>query len=154
MDNENLYVTISADSAVDAVDVSAVVNEGGEFPIRYTEYSDSVFTAENVLLAISYNDAQGDVHNDTGSCEVRNNLQSSTFNFISANTRYVATRQATAYSDNFGVTAKNELPLTSTFNYTSSATNRILVASQMGTSNRAIGQAKSQQRLASSQVGK
>ena len=50
---ENLYVTIrnsDASNAMDALDVSAIVNEGGVYePLKYTAYTDTVFTDSNTL---------------------------------------------------------------------------------------------------------
>lgn len=157
LDNENLYVTIRAGSALDAVDVSALVNapEGGEFPVRYTEYSDNVFTAEHVLSALCYK-ADGSAIDEDGSVvEIRDSLQSSAPAVISANNWFANECQTSAYSESFGLLKKSMTPLTTTFNYPSGATiDSILVASQMGTNARAVKQGRNQARLAQSQVGK
>ena len=155
LDNENLYVTVSASSALDAVDVSALVDEpSGEFPVRYTEYSDNTFTAENVLKAISYSAGRSAVDEDAHNIEIRNQVNSSSPSLISCNNWYASIAFSPDRKEAFGVLVNSALPLTTTFNYPSSATtNRILCASQMGTSQRAVRQGQNQARLAQSQVG-
>lgn len=157
LDNENLYVTVQAGAnAVDAVDVSAYVDEPiGEFPVRYTQYSDNVFTAENVLNAVSWDSARQQVDEDGYNIEIRNGVNSSSPSLISCNNAFASQTLNRAYASYYGLLCKNALPLTTTFNYSSSAvTDRILVASQMGTSARAVRQGVSQKRIAQSQVGK
>jgi hypothetical protein len=157
LDNENLYVTITGQAALDAVDVSAEVDSAqGEFPVRYTEYSDNVFTAENVLKAISYNSSLNDVDEDNYNIEIRNAVNSSSPNLISASNQYSCSAYGSeAGKTAFGLLCNQVLPLTTTFNYPSAAsTNTILVASQMGTSKRAVRQGVRQRAIARSQVGK
>ena len=157
LDNENVYVTIQAGvSALDAVDVSALVDEPiGEFPVRYTEYSDNVFTAENCLTAISYASNKGTVDEDAYNIEIRDAVNSSSPSLISANNWYsneIINDDSAGY---YGLLLKQTAPLTTTFNYSASAaTDRILVASQMGTNARAVRQGKRQQAITTSQVGK
>lgn len=158
LDSENLYVTVNAASALVGVDVSALVDEPvGELPVRYTEYSDNVFTAENVLTATSYDSARQVVDEDDYNIEIRTAVNSSSPNLISANNWFMAesfTGNGTIQSK-FGLLCKNPMPLTTTFNYNSSAvTDRILVASQMGTNQRAINQGNRQKAIARSAVGK
>jgi hypothetical protein len=146
LDNENVYVTISAGTgALTAVDVSAIVDEPqGEFPIRYTEYSDTTFTAENVKLAICFNSSSSAIDEDASNCEMRNPVSSSSPTFISSNNWFGAT-SVLVPSATYGVLCKNPVPLNTTFNYSASATvDRILVASQMVTTTRAIRQQNSQ----------
>lgn len=159
LDNENLYVTVQAGAAaLDAVDVSALVDEPvGEFPVRYTEYTDNVFTAENVLSAISYDSARQVVDEDGYNIEIRDAVNSSSPSLISACNWYGTQQQTgnTTLSQSFGLLVRSTYPLTTTFNYPSSAvTDSILCASQMGTSARAVKQAKRQQRIVKSQIGK
>jgi hypothetical protein len=160
LDNENLYVTVQAGAAaLDAVDVSALVDStsGAEFPVRYTEYSDTVFTSENVLTAINYNSGRNAVDEDAYNIEIRNNVNSSSPSLISASNWFHSAilDGGTGTAEDFGLLCKNGLPLTTTFNYSASAvTDRILVASQMGTSKRAISQGSRQRMIAKSQVGK
>lgn len=157
LDNENLYVTVNASAALDAVDVSAVVDAptGGELPIRYTEYSDNTFTAENVLTALSFNASRSAVDEDAYNVEIRNSVTSSSPSFISCNNWYGCTAFADGDRSGFGILVNERIPLTTTFNYSASAvTDRILVASQMGTSQRAVQQGKRAEAMAQSQVGR
>jgi hypothetical protein len=157
LDNENLYVTVrSSGNALTAVDVSALVDEnsGGEFPVRYTEYSDTTFTAENVLKAVGYSSSAGAVDEATGNIEIRNAVSSSSPTLISASNWYGATVVQNWFATYGGLLVDSQVPLTTTFNYTSNATNRILVASLMGTNQRAISQGRRQSAIARSQVGK
>lgn len=157
LDNENLYVTINASDALDAVDVSAIVDKptGGEMPIRYVQYSDNVFTAENVLCALSFNSSRGAVDEDAYNIEIRNAVTSSSPSLISCNNWYGASAFQSGEADRFGLLVKDSIPLTTTFNYSSSAsTDTILVASQMGTNQRAVRQGRRAQAIAQGQVGK
>jgi len=137
MNNENLYVTIQAVAELSATDVSAIVDEpfAGSLPIRLTEYSDTTFTAENVLSAMSYDSSQGEVNEDAYNCEIKTSLYSSAPSFISANSYY----QSSAVCENevtyAGLLCKHQLPLKTTFNYSGSAvTDRIITAEVMGSS--------------------
>lgn len=157
LDNENLYVTIRCATALDAVDVSATVDstDGNEYPIRYTEYSDNTFTAENVLMAISYKNDGSAVDEDASNIELRDPVSSSSPTFISASNWFMAETFNNNSSSSFGLLKKQQIPLTTTFNYPSSATaNRICVASLMGTNQRAVSQGQRQRAIAKSQVGK
>ena len=157
LDNENLYVTINASSALDAVDVSAVVDAptGGEMPVRYTEFSDNTFTAENVLTAISFASNRSSVDEDTYNVEIRNAVTSSSPSFISCNNWYTSTAQGGQSTATHGLLVSERIPLTTSFNYSSSAsTDRILVASQMGSNQRAVRQGRQAQAIAKSQVGR
>lgn len=163
LDNENLYVTVRGGAAaIDAVDVSAVVDEPqGEFPVRWTDYSDNTFTAENVLLAMNYSSNGATVDEDSRNIEIRSAVNSSSPSLISCNNWYQATNvnASSTRAEDYGLLVKCGIPLTHTFNYPGSGgapqnTDRILVASQMGTSRRAVRQGVSQKRIAQSQVGK
>lgn len=157
LDSENLYCTIRATGALDAVDVSAIVNEasGGEYPVRYTEYSDNVFTAENVLSAIGYVSNGNPIDEDGSVIEIRNAVESSAPSIISCNNWFANTCQTNTYAEAYGLLQKAEIPLTTTFNYPSGATmDSILVASLMGSNNRAVSQGRRARAIATSQVGK
>ena len=158
LDNENLYVTVRAGAAaLDAVDVSALVDAstGNEYPVRYTEYSDNTFTAENVLTAISFASARSSIDEDNYNCEIRDAVNSSSPNFISANNWFSVEAVAGGNVSAYGLLKKDVVPLTTTFNYSASAkTDRILVASLMGTNQRAVSQGRRQSAIAQSQVGK
>tara|TARA_E500000331_G_scaffold155187_1_gene150738 strand:+ start:1597 stop:2361 length:765 start_codon:yes stop_codon:yes gene_type:complete len=163
LSNENLYVTVrnTGASDIDFADISALVDEPvGEFPVRYTEYSDQVFTAENVLTSLSYDSGNTAVDEDARNIEIRSAVNSSAPQLVSANNWYMASTFHSAQGDKFGLLYKSMVPLTVTFNYPSSdgtsaqSTDRILVASQMGTNNRAVSQGRRQSAIARSQVGK
>ena len=155
LDNENLYVTVQATNELKTVDVSALVDTPAvEYPVRYTEYSDNVFTAENTLTALCYKDDRSAIDEDSSRVEVRDAVQSSSPSVISANNWYSNESQNNDVAS-FGILKSCEIPLTATFNYPSSSTiNRILVASLMGTNQRAISQGKRTRAIATSQVGK
>lgn len=158
LDSENLYVTVrSGTNALDAVDVSALVDEPvNELPIRYTEYSDNVFTAENSLCAISWASNASAVDEDASNIEIRTNVNSSSPSLISCANWYGSTvvQNSPELTSYYGLLTKCMYPLTTTFNYSASATtDRILVASQMGTNQRAIQQGRRQQAITRSQVG-
>ena len=137
MNNQNLYVTVQAVAEMSATDVSAIVDEpfAGSLPIRLTEYSDTTFTAENVLSAVSYDSAMAEVNEDAYNCEIKTSLYSSAPSFISANSYYVANSVSYQNSTYAGLLCKHQLPLKTTFNYSSSAvTDRIITAEVMGSS--------------------
>ena len=146
MNNENLYVTVKAVAEMSATDVSAIVDEpfSGSLPIRLTEYSDSTFTAENVLSALSYDSARAEVNEDAYNCEIKTSLYSSAPSFISANSYYQANCiTGTTYATYGGLLCKHQLPLKTTFNYSSSAvTDRIITAEVMGSSNAQIAKGR------------
>ncbi len=132
--NENLYVTVSAVAELSATDVSAIVDEpfAGSFPIKLTEYSDTTFTAENVLLGLSYDSAMAEVNEDAYNCEIKTSLYSSAPSFISANSYYQANLITYDYRTYAGLLCKHQAPLKTTFNYSSSAvTDRIITAEAM-----------------------
>jgi len=145
MNNENLYVTIQAAAELSATDVSAIVDEpfSGSVPIKLTEYSDTTFTAENVISALSYDSAQQIVSNDAYNCEIKTSLYSSAPSFISANSYFNANMVSGAYKGYGGLLCKHQLPLKTTFNYSSSAvTDRIITAEVMGSSRGQIAKGK------------
>ena len=77
---ENLYMTIrngDASNAVVGTDVSAIVNESGVYqPLKYTNYSDSVFTDTNTLSVYAW--AAASLGADTTAFTIRNQAYSST----------------------------------------------------------------------------
>jgi hypothetical protein len=149
LDNENVYVTVRAGAgALDAVDISAEVDSPcSPFPIRYTEYSDSTFTADGVLSAVIYNNNGGAIDEDGANVEMRNHVNSSSPTVISAVNWY----QAVSPSNNIeavGILQQNEIPLNTSFNYTPNTANRILVGSLMSQTRRQIRQAQSDKDVA------
>jgi hypothetical protein len=145
MNNENLYVTIQAVAEMSATDISAIVDEpfAGSMPVRLTEYSDSTFTADNVLSAVSYNSTNAEVNEDTYNCEIKTSLYSSAPSFISASSYYQANSLGLQFDTNYGLLCKHELPLKTTFNYSASAvTDRIITAEYMGSSRAEIAKGR------------
>jgi hypothetical protein len=145
MNNENLYVTIQAVAEMSATDVSAIVDEpfSGSLPIRLTEYSDTTFTAENVLSAVSYDSAMAEVNEDAYNCEIKTSLYSSAPSFISANSYYQAEMVSYQEPTFAGLLCKHQLPLKTTFNYSASAvTDRIITAEIMRSSSAQIAKGK------------
>lgn len=149
LDNENVYVTVRAGAgALDAVDISAEVDSPCEsFPIRYTEYSDSTFTADGVLSAICYKSDLSDVDEDATNVEMRNHVNSSSPTVISSNNWFQAVSPS-AGSDKFGLLQQNSIPLNTSFNYAQGTANRILVGSLMSQTRRQVNQAKSDRSVA------
>jgi len=145
MNNENLYVTISANAEMSAIDVSAIVDEplAGSLPIRLTEYSDTTFTAENVLSAVSYDSAMAAVNEDAYNCEIKTSLYSSAPSLISANSYFQANCISSNNPDGYGLLCKHQLPLKTTFNYSASAiTDRIITSELMSSSQGEISKGK------------
>ncbi len=134
---ENLYVTIrNADgsNSVTAVDVSAIVNEGGVYsPIKYTNYSDSVFTDSNTLSIYAWADAT--MVNDTTAFTVRNQSYSATPQVQSG----VNVAQSMLFVEgtsspvgNIAKLADNQVPLDTSVNYdTASAIDGVVCISAM-----------------------
>lgn len=142
--NENLYVTVGASAAITAADISAIVDEplAGDYPLRYTEYSDTTFTSENVLMATCYDSAMATIFTDNYNCEIRTATSASSTNFISANSNFQAHTLSGVYEQNFGLLCKNEIPMNTSFNYSASAvTDRIITVQAMGQSR--YGESKS-----------
>lgn len=149
LDNENVYVTVRAGGAdLDAVDISAEVDSPCDpYPIRYTEYSDSTFTADGVLSAIIYNDSVLDVDEDGANVEMRNHVNSSSPTVISSSNWFQAVSPSANLSK-FGLLQQNNIPLNTSFNYTPNVANRIIVGSLMSQSPRQIRQAKDDKSIA------
>ncbi|AXH78827.1 MAG: hypothetical protein [Circular genetic element sp.] len=151
MNNENLYVTIQAVAEMSATDVSAIVDEpfSGSLPVRLTEYSDTTFTAENVLGALSYDSAMAEVNEDAYNCEIKTSLYSSAPSFISANSYFQANTLSNKDITSAGLLCKHQLPLKTTFNYSSSAvTDRIITSEVMGSTNAEIAKGRRTARIA------
>lgn len=149
LDNENVYVTVRAGAAaLDAVDISAEVDSPCEsFPIRYTEYSDSTFTADGVLSAICYENALNAIDEDATNVEMRNHVNSSSPTVISAQNWFRAISPSNGRSQ-WGVLQQNNIPLNTSFNYAQGTANRILVGSLMSQNSRQVRQAQADKSVA------
>lgn len=154
---DNLYVTIQAVGEVSAVDVSAIVDTPGHVapPVRLTSYSDNTFTSSNNLSAIAFDSAQQVIDEDAYNCEIRTSISSSAPSFISASSYYKASALSDRYNKQFALLNVHSVPLSTTYNYSSSAvTDRIITVEQMGESAQQRQQAKASGKLALSQAGK
>lgn len=149
LDNENVYVTVRAGAAaLDAVDISAEVDSPCEsFPIRYTEYSDSTFTADGVLSAVCYKNTLDAIDEDGTNVEMRNHVNSSSPTVISSNNWFGAVSPADA-DPVFGLLQQNNVPLNTSFNYAQGTANRIIVGSLMSTTRRQLKQAQADKSVA------
>lgn len=157
MHNENLYVRITAGSAaIDAVDVSALVDQPNTMVAKkWTEYTDTVFTATDALSAICYDATYLTAINEaTGTCEIRDSVSSSAPSFISS----VNWGEALNYNDlaslQVGILKVSDVPLSTTFNYTSDKVDRILVCSQLPVTRQQTNQARLTNKTRSQAVGR
>ena len=120
MGNEQLYVTITPTvNTLTAVDVSAIVNEPVQtMPLRYTEYADQVFTANNVLGAIIYASDKSVIDETAGNIETRTDLYSSAPSIVSACSYYLSKEIVNSGTGQaYGLISLNKLPLSTSFNY-------------------------------------
>lgn len=135
---ENLYCTIrnaDASNALSAVDVSAIVNEGGVYqPLKYTNYSDSVFTDTNTLAIYAWADAVLD--EDATAFTVRNQSYSSAPQVLSG----ISVTQANCWGANsvddkfwefIATMAQNQVPMNTSVNYSSTAVDGVICISAM-----------------------
>jgi len=151
-DRDNLYVTVTAGaSALSAVDVSAIVDEPGQLPLRITEYSDNTFVSPSNLMAISYDSAYQNVENDDYRCEIRTPVSSSSPSFVSASSYY---RACAMHDDSalFGLLNKHGVALETSYNYSASAvTDRIITVEQMPSTQQSQQQSATNARIVESQ---
>lgn len=149
LNNENVYVTVRAGAgALDAVDISAEVDAPCDpFPIRYTEYSDSTFTADGVLSAVCFKNDASAIDEDGANIEMRNHVNSSSPTVISAVNWYNALSPTNGESQ-VGILQQNDIPLNTSFNYTPNVANRILVGSLMSQTRDQLRQAKQDKSVA------
>lgn len=157
---DNLYVTITAGSAdLTGVDVSAIVDEPRMAqPLKLTAYTDNTFTSPNNLYAISFDTARASVANDDYNIEIRNRLESSAPNLISANSYFASLAVGFndgAYTNGFGFLNKNAVPMSTTYNYPSSAvTDTIITCEAVGTTPQQRAQAKDSKAMALASIGR
>ncbi|MDP6877731.1 MAG: hypothetical protein QGI18_03975 [Candidatus Marinimicrobia bacterium] len=135
---ENLYVTIrngDASNALSALDISAIVNEGGVYqPLKYTNYSDNVFTDTNTLAIYAWADAVLD--EDTTAFTVRNQSYSSAPQVQSG----VSVTQSNCWAGNsdefnffvyIATMAQNQVPMNTSVNYSSTVIDGVICVSAM-----------------------
>ena len=149
---ENLYVTLRnshATGTLDALDVSAVVNEGGVYqPLKYTNYSDTVFTDTNTLAIYAYSNAALDEDNSVFT--VRNQSYSSAPQ-VQSGCNVTATNAWQEGGDELwkyiATMAQNQVPMNTSVNYSSATIDGVICISAMdktpskAQSSRAQGQA-------------
>ena len=130
---ENLYVTIrnAGGDPMTAVDVGAIVNEGGVYePLKYTNYSDSVFTDSNSLSIYAWADAS--LQNDTSSFTVRNQSYSATPQVqTGVNVTLSKIQNTGTINQNLACMADNQVPLDTSVNYTSTIIDGVVCVSAM-----------------------
>ena len=134
---ENLYVRLRnshASAALDALDVSAIVNEGGVYqPLKYTNYSDSVFTDTNTLSIYAWRN--GDLDEDTSSFTVRNQSYSSAPEVqsgcnVSLANCWAKTSGAEPWKK-VATMAQNQVPMNTSVNYSSTVIDGVICISAM-----------------------
>ena len=151
--NENLYVTVQAGSnAITATDVSAIVDEpfAGSMPLQYVTYSDTTFTAPNVLSALGYNDASGaSIDGDDYPVTIKTASYSSAPSIISANGNFRGNQINSENSASFALLSQNAIPMDSSFNYSSSAVmDTIITCEQLASSAPQVSKARNMAKLA------
>lgn len=154
--NENIYVSVYSASVIDAVDCSCIVDEPGlGTPVRYTQYSDTTFTADNALLGLMYASARTVVDEDDGNMETRTAVASSAPTLISCSSWFKNSTFSDQDADNFGIVFQNSVPLRTSVNYTTTGnTNRILTVEQDSITANEVRQGKNSQRVANAFAGK
>ena len=151
---ENLYVTLRnghASQTMTALDVGATVNEGGVYqPLKWTNYSDSVFTDTNTLSVYAW--ASADLDEDTSVFTIRNQSYSSApqvqtgCNVTMCNS-WATGSNGTDEWKQISTLAQNQVPLNTSINYSSATIDGVLCISAMnrlpskGRASRAQGQA-------------
>lgn len=135
---ENLYVQLrnaDASGALDALDVSAIVNEGGVYqPLKYTNYADTVFTDTNTLSIYAWSASV--IDEDTSVFTVRNQSYSSAPQIQSGCNVTFCNSWAT--NSNGGVEwkyiatmAQNQVPMNTSVNYSSTDVDGVICISAM-----------------------
>ena len=116
-----------------AVDVSAIVNEGGVYaPLKYTNYSDNVFTDSNTLAVYAWADAT--LEDDTTSFTIRNQAYSATPQVqsgVGVSLTKVTGGNAIAAAKQIGCMAFNQVPLDTSVNYASTIIDGVVCVSAM-----------------------
>lgn len=130
---ENLYVTVRNTDAntMTATDVSAIVNEGGVYaPLKYTNYSDSVFTDTNTLSIYAW--ANASLENDTTAFTIRNQSYSATPQVQSGvNVALTRVQGEFAEAKQISVLGENQVPLDTSVNYSSTIIDGVVCVSAM-----------------------
>ena len=136
---ENLNVTIrngSGDNSMTANDVSAIVNEGGVYqPLKYTNYADKVFTDTNTLAVYAWCDSASELDDDATAFTVRNQAYSSAPLVQDGTVVTAGNASASASGGQFyrqiATMAKNQVPMNTSINYTSTVIDGVVCVSAM-----------------------
>jgi hypothetical protein len=133
--NENLYVTLRNDAGdtMVASDVCAIVNEGGVYqPLKYTNYSDSVFTDSNTLSIYAWSGS--DLDDDDTAFTIRNQSYSSTplvQDGVNVTTCSSYNDASSEWAKRIGTMAKNQVPMNTSVNYSSTDVDGVVCISAM-----------------------
>lgn len=150
--NENLYVTVySAGNAISATDISALVDEpfAGSMPLQYVTYSDTTFTAPNVLSAVGYDSANAAIDEDDYPVTVKTANYSSAPSIISGNAWYKANQIGSTYSSDYALLSRNALPMDTSYNYSSSAVmDTIITCEAIGSTQPQVAKGRAMAKLA------
>lgn len=130
---ENLYVTVrngDASNALDALDISAIVNESGNYaPRKITGYSDTVFTDTNTLQVIAFGGT--DIEEATGAVTIRNQAYSSAPAIASGSMTARGMTYGSTIWRNCSVLATNQVPMNTSVNYSATEIDVVLCISGM-----------------------
>tara|TARA_B100000965_G_scaffold383031_1_gene381878 strand:- start:1337 stop:2110 length:774 start_codon:yes stop_codon:yes gene_type:complete len=134
---ENLYVTLrngDASNTMTAVDVCAIVNEGGVYqPLKYTNYDDKVFTDTNTLAVYAWSASALD--DDTSAFTIRNQAYSSTPQVqdgtIVTACNASASSAGNVFWNNIATMAKNQVPMNTSINYSSATIDGVICVSAL-----------------------
>lgn len=154
---DNLYVTVQASGELTGVDISAIVDEPvNSQPLKLTGYSDNTFTSPNNLYAISFdNSGKTAVTDDNYNIEIRNRLESSAPNLISASTWFKALCVGNSYDSYYGFLNRNAVPMATSYNYSNDAvTDTIITCEAVGSTPQQRAQAKDSKKMALASVGR
>ena len=130
---ENLYVTIrnTGSTSLTAVDVSAIVNEGGVYaPLKWTNYADNVFTDTNTLSIYAWSD--NSLEDDTSAFTIRNQAYSATPQ-VQSGVNVSITQVQGEYNSAKKISslANNQVPMDTSVNYTSTIITGVVCISAM-----------------------
>ena len=129
---ENLYVTIRAGVAITANDVCAIVNEGGVYePLKYTNYTDHVFTDTNTLEVYAWADA--DLDDDATAFTIRNQAYSSA-PLVQDGVNVARCNMSAPIAGDpqrCALMARNQVPMNTSINYSSTTIDGVVCVSAM-----------------------
>ena len=135
---ENLNVTIrnGGSGSMTALDVSAIVNEGGVYqPLKHTNYADKTFTDTNTLAVYAWCLVADDLDDDASAFTVRNQAYSSAPLVQDGTVVTACNASSSAVGGTFwtkiATMAKNQVPMNTSINYTSATIEGVVCVSGM-----------------------